>query len=888
MSNNLPFVCWLRNYLLISCFFLLSTGLYGISQDEFIFKVPAVIKVVLTNELDQPHLEQERADWLQFKTTTDNQTILCGSKLVIKCTEKNQLKSIIATNRLCLLTALPNGLYLLQASNAFSAAVIANKLAKEKTIEIAYPVIRRKAELCSEYARMPNDPYFRYQWYLENRTSDGQPRGPDLNIRAAWPFAQGNNIVVGIADVGIELTHPDLINQACQSNHYNFLDLSTNVTPENKTEAHGTAVAGLICATGNNKLGIIGTAPKAKFASWKIISPSGYLASDDALMEMYQFHSQEIWVQNHSWGYNSDTLMPKTPLEEIGLSNAITSGRNGLGTIIVRAAGNKRQYYQRADDDAYLSDPGVITVAAAREDGRVASYSNPGACILVAGFSGDSYNGFDGLFTTDLTGTNGYNQIEFEEDWGDYTFYSYGFSGTSASAPLISGLAVLILSANPNLSYRDVQHILVISSKHYDLADPDISTNAAGLLVSHNLGFGIPDAGLAVYYASRWINRPKLTVLNFTNNNSSIIPAIGLSLAAEITDSKSYTNHLIFPCTPGDGLFPDKQIGPIPLEFVGLATNTLTQNLTNKAALISRGINYFSEKIDYVASAGATFAVIYNATSTNQSSNSYDLVLMGGLEFSRIPAVFIGKKDGELMISALQSNHVACSLAPSPASMKFYITNTLLCEHAGIRLHINYPNRGNLRIILTAPSGTQSVFQKPGKDTNQAPNDWTFYSTHHFLESSYGTWEIKVFSTVPGATGSIESAELILHGTSIDDSDHDGLDDSWELKHFGHLQSNAAEDPDLDGIPNSIEQLLNTNPNVDDRQFKIFINQWSDNILRFSWPSVKHKKYQLWQWDPQNNQNIPIAELINERLEQEFFINTGSANHFFLRLSTNP
>jgi len=65
----------------------------------------------------------------------------------------------------------------------------------------------------------------------------------------------------------------------------------------------------------------------------------------------------------------------------------------------------------------------------------------------------------------------------------------------------LPGLAALILSANTNLTYRDVQQILILSARHFDFADPDVATNGAGLKMSHNLGFGIPDAGVAVNLA---------------------------------------------------------------------------------------------------------------------------------------------------------------------------------------------------------------------------------------------------------------------------------------------------------------------------------------------------------------------------------------------------
>src|SRR5690606_1297074 len=111
------------------------------------------------------------------------------------------------------------------------------------------------------------------------------------------------------------------------------------------------------------------------------------------------------------------------------------------------------------------------------------------------------------------------------QELSDYVYNSLGFSGTSAAAPEISGIAALILSANTNLTYRDVQQILIFSARHFSsFVDPDLTTNAAGFRVSHSLGFGVPDAGHAVQLAKNWPLRPAKTNLNFAQSNSSAIP----------------------------------------------------------------------------------------------------------------------------------------------------------------------------------------------------------------------------------------------------------------------------------------------------------------------------------------------------------------------------
>src|SRR6185312_6976325 len=160
-----------------------------------------------------------------------------------------------------------------------------------------------------------------------------------------------------------------------------------------------------------------------------------------------------------------------------------------------------------------------------RADGRAASYSNPGACLLVAAPGSDSDRP---IFMTDRQGSSaGYNTGAYTNDFADYVF-SLAIFGTSFAAPQVSGLAALILSANTNLTYRDVQQVLILSSRHYDLADPGLRTNAAGFRFSHNVGYGVPDAGQAVSLARNWINRPALTSVTATVNGPIDIPDDGL------------------------------------------------------------------------------------------------------------------------------------------------------------------------------------------------------------------------------------------------------------------------------------------------------------------------------------------------------------------------
>ena len=783
------------------------------------------------------------------------QPIEVGNRIVLELKEPEDLPSLIQGRRLQLSRALTATMSILEAPDTWTALEEAAALAEDPRVVASYPIARRPKQLFANYATKPNDPYFyqadmpntEWQPYLENRDANGTPLGVDLNVRAAWQFSRGQRVTIAIADDGLELDHPDLAGRTRGAPHFNFNFADTNGMPAGPMANHGTSVAGLAAATSNNKIGISGVAPSASLASWVLFTDRDRLQlSEEQLMDMFQYKSNIVSVQNHSWGKGEGHEQLRfSSLEDLGISNAVGFGRAGRGVVIVRAAGNGRGQTQNVNDDAYPSDPRVIAVAAVRLDGRVTRYSSPGACVLVAAPSGDEADEFNpcvsnspNLMSTDRKGSFGYNANSYTNDLADYVFGSAGFSGTSAAAPQISGVVALILGANTNLTYRDVQQILIQSSRHFDFADPDLKTNSAGFRVSHNLGFGVPDAGVAVAAARKWVNRPAPTTVTYRSNNSSIIPDEGLRLLVRGADVPADLRSIV--AWPSMGPYPDVTTALMPMVDVGHTTNGITMNLTGQGALIQRGGNYFCEKLSLAAAAGASFAVVYN----NRDATAR--TIMGGTDFSPIPGVFINQTDGEALRDYLSKDSTArTQLHLSSTNYSFTVKETLLCEHVAVRIDTDHTARGDLRITLVSPGGTRSVLQTLNGDENPGPIDWTYYSTHHFYETSAGTWTIAVSDLDSKGTGSVKEVSLIITGVPIVDKDGDGLDDAWEKKYFNTLAFGPQDDPDQDGYTNSREQIIGTNPTVSDSRFQLDISLWNDQLARLSWPSTTNTVYEV-------------------------------------------
>jgi subtilisin-like proprotein convertase family protein len=483
--------------------------------------------------------------------------------------------------------------------------------------------------------------------------------------------------------------------------------------------------------------------------------------------------------------------------------------------------------------------------------------------------------------TLDLVGwERGVNSgVFYGGDLADYRWGVQGFVGTSAAAPHVSGIAALLLAANPNLSHRDVQQILALSARHWDLADPDLATNGAGLRVSHNVGFGVPDAGHAVRLARSWSNRPPLVTVAFTNDASLAIPDSGLRV--EITGDDiplALVSLAAFP-TFAPGI--DDPTANLPLVNIGVAAEVPAVNLTNKGALILRDATPFTTKIANAAAAGAAFAVIYN----DISSGGFDLSLIGGTEYSPIPAVLIGNTSGEGLTALFETNASALArLRLVSAEKMFTVNSTLLCEHVGLRVQTDHPVRGDLRITLRSPQGTRSVLQRFNDDTNPGPTDWTYWTTHHFLESSVGEWTVAITDQFGGNVGNVLDVNLILRGTQITDTDADGLDDAWETNRLGTLTFGPKDDPDGDGFSNAREQLMGTNPQSSDLLATPDLSRWGlfgSEMMRLSWSSAPLYHYEIRGGSNVNDLNV-ITNLPGGFPETDLFVPfSASENGFF-------
>lgn len=785
-------------------------------------------------------------------------------RIALALDPETSLDSFLAAGGITWLRTPAPGVHVLQAPDAETAWRMASAWAALPEVRAVHPVARPPWSTQEAYAEAPDDEFFRArianvegQWYLENRDPDtGAAWGVDLNLRPAWALSRGAGVTVGVADTGVQMGHPDLAANLQDAPHFNFDtgQSSGQAVLGGGRGAHGTSAAGLVAGVGHNALGMSGVAPEARVASWVIYTPRGQTITDEQLGDVFRYAADTVPIQNHSWGPTGTTQRGPSVLEEAGIEEAWRFGRSGKGTVLVRAAGNERARGAQAGDDGFANDPRVITVGAVRHNGHFSSFSEPGACVLVAAPAGDADEG--GLFTTDLQGTDGANFISFFppfEHLSDYRWGALGFTGTSAAAPLVSGVAALMLSANPSMSARDVQQALLLSAWHPDPRHPDIQTNAAGLRVSHDLGFGLVDAAEAVRWALRWSNRPAATEVRSTNAMSGEIPDGGFEVVLE--PGADGGEAFAASGLPGTGIHPETATEALPLLNLGLALEDPAGRLDGHGVLIERGGVPFQEKLARAARFGAAFAVVFNAATNEVPANSCpggeQLCVLAGTDDAPIPALFLRRSDGLALrdlIAATPERRARLRL--NGIRRAFTVSDSLQCEPVGVRIRTDHTGRGDLRITLRSPSGTVSVLQRYNADIGPGPTDWTYWSTHHYFEPSAGTWELQITDQAPDeGRGSLLEATLIVRGVPVVDDDRDGLDDDWERQQLATLRWGPGDDPDLDGSSTLREWLAGTDPLQPPPDQPPDIALFNDQVLRVSWPGSEGQNYQVQSSD---------------------------------------
>ena len=264
------------------------------------------------------------------------------------------------------------------------------------------------------------DPRFEEQWALRNTGQSGGQFGSDINVANAWQTTTGSPAtVIAVIDSGIDFTHPDLIKnrwenptpgQSGDVNGWDYIAESGVIKDE---QGHGTSIAGFIAAQGNNGLGLAGVMWQASLMSLRVLDNTGTGEIADAVEAIDYAVAHGAQVINISWGTNGASMALKGAIER--------ALRRGVA--VVCSAGNSGQDLDRTPYyPASFNIGDLIVVAATDNFDQLPSWSNRGGRSVTVAAPGTD------ILTTRMGG--GYSVV----------------TGTSASAPLVTGVAGLMKS----------------------------------------------------------------------------------------------------------------------------------------------------------------------------------------------------------------------------------------------------------------------------------------------------------------------------------------------------------------------------------------------------------------------------------------------------------
>jgi subtilisin family serine protease len=323
------------------------------------------------------------------------------------------------------------------------------------------PVVRRDT---NGDGQQPNDPLFNEQWSLLNTGQRAGKSGADVCATRAWAQTQGSRkVVVAVIDTGVDYNHQDLHNNIWTrpaslapyvdaelgmfDDRHGF-DAADNDGDPMDDNGHGTHCAGIIGAEGDNNDGIAGVNWQVEIMPLKFLSRNGSGSTKDAIECINYVVARKragvnVRIISASWGSTAQSR---------ALGDAIKrAGEEGI--LFVAAAGNSSTNNDRQPHyPSNYNYPNVLSVAALTRLDVLARFSNYGAKTVHLAAPG-----------AEIMST--WPQNQYEEH-----------SGTSMATPVVSGVAALILSVNPDLSVTDLRKRLLDTADKLPALDGKVSS----------------------------------------------------------------------------------------------------------------------------------------------------------------------------------------------------------------------------------------------------------------------------------------------------------------------------------------------------------------------------------------------------------------------------
>lgn len=479
------------------------------------------------------------------------------------------------------------------------------------------------------------DPLSESAWHLENTGQKAFSNGAgivgeDHKIKLAHQLGYtGKNIRIAISDDGVEIEHPDLQQNQLVGEHRDYTSglpadhYKGDPTPLLSKDAHGTAVTGLVSAVKGNSIGSYGVAPDALFAGFNFLT-----STQDPPMKLHQF-TGSFDIFNYSYGLPGYII---SDVFNTAHETALSIGSINQKKIYIKAAGNSfieqikvasptppsprtHTAWGNANFEAEQTLPYYIMVGAVNARGVRSSYSTPGSNLWISGAGGEDGYDTPAMITTDLQGCSrgyahgslGYTQFDLGKLGSNiHCDFTNTMNGTSSAAPVISGIVALMLEANPNLTWRDVKHILAKTADKVDqspnnlLNHPALThelpghdydykwvTNHAGNSFSNWYGFGRANAKKAVEMAENY-SFPLGTYIPGSYSTSTLsTPVLIPSNATGLTDTITLTS----PVTKIEAVQIEVQVDHSFIGDLGVELTSPSETSSKLLLINSMGLN---------------------------------------------------------------------------------------------------------------------------------------------------------------------------------------------------------------------------------------------------------------------------------------------------------
>ncbi|XP_015432292.1 PREDICTED: neuroendocrine convertase 1-like [Dufourea novaeangliae] len=345
---------------------------------------------------------------------------------------------------------------------------------------------------------MFNDELWSQEWYLQDTRSNKALPKLDLNVLPLYRLGvSGRGVRIAVLDDGLEYTHDDLRNNYDPYISYDVNEGDDDPLPRyelSEMNGHGTRCAGEIAMEANNGKCGVGVAFEASIGGIKLLDG---LVNDRVEGEALGYKPEAVDIYTASWGPADDGKSLEAPgrLAAEALERGITVGREGRGSIYVWASGNGGSKSDDCGCDGYVGSIYTIAVGSASQTGRFPWYGESCAATMATTYSSGAYHD-QMIATTDLRNT-----------------CTTRHTGTSASAPLAAGILALALQVNKQLTWRDVQHLIVWTSECSPLREnPGWFRNSVGFWFNSRFGFGLMNAYALVTASSNWTAVPEKTI----------------------------------------------------------------------------------------------------------------------------------------------------------------------------------------------------------------------------------------------------------------------------------------------------------------------------------------------------------------------------------------